>query len=594
MAKLKDFSNDINFIDKIRIAFTNLKDDISLELNTSRASIKELGELHVDNNQYLSKLIQNSKNASGIIYGERGTGKTHLFLLANEDINSKIGKDKALSIYVNLKDISFPINVDEELFNRILSIHIYEQVYIQLIRLLKDKEPNSLVEQIKLIFSREEKEFIQNTKKCILKLLDFKNICFLGSKEFQNLDKGTMSEEVNKKYIEEICEKINASLTNDKLSISYEELEKYSNESSNKLSKQNNYISYLNIQEVKRNLVEIINILKINSITFYIDEWEKLYNQSLLQKYTANYIDKINGNPIYFWIAFVPWRGSLYQLVAGADLPHSINLDTSLIYEESDTDRKKCLAYFKEFINRRLDKYLKEYSIEYDVLFTNENVFEQLVIASMGNNREFGLMLIECIDNYIAYIKEKFVKPRTLKSISLDIAKKAIKSNGEIKKRNIEQKEKAIKLLRDIEKFCFEKESSHFSIIINKDTIEMLSRDEFSELFYHRLIHLRKKDVSEKNGQTEIRLNIYAVDYSSTYNLHKNQKKFLFFLNGEDIHNKVRRYIYSPSDILNSIDISDGTCFKCKNCGTVIDLEKAKMAWEKNTCPNCWGKLYND
>lgn len=594
MKKLKDFSNDIKFIENIRSAFTNLKDDVSLELNTSRQAVKELKELHVDNNNYLSKLIQNSKKSSGIIYGERGTGKTHLFLLANEEINSKVSEHRVMSIYINLKEISFPTEVDKELFNRIFSIHIYEQIYSQLIRLLKDKDASNLLEQIKLLFSKEEKEFIKSIKKCILKLIDFKNVCFLGNKEFQNLDKGIISKENSMKYLEEICEKLNAGIEDKKISVSYEELEKYSNESSDKLSKQSSYISYLNVNEVKRNLVELSNILKLNSITFYIDEWEKLYNISVLQEYTASYIDKINGNPIYFWIAFVPWRGSLYNLVAGADLPHNINLDTSLIFEESVKEKLNCLEYFKEFVNKRIGKYLKDYNIDYLALFLDDKVFEQLVIASMGNSREFGLMLVDAIDNWIIDSKKEIATFNTPKAIGKNIIKKSIISNGNTKKGNIEKYENSLKLLRDIEKFCFEKESSHFAIIINKDTIEMLNRDEFSELFYQRLIHLRKKDIAEKDGQSEVRLNIYAVDYSSTYNLHKNKKKFSFFLNGDEIHNKARRYVYKPSDILQNIDIQEGDSFQCKHCKTVINIKKAKMAWEKNTCPNCWERLYND
>lgn len=98
MLKLREFTSDINFIDNIRTVVANLRDDISLQLNTSRTETKELGELNVDNNQYLSKLIQNSKSASGVIYGEIGTGKTYLFLLTNEDLGSKIGKDRVFSI----------------------------------------------------------------------------------------------------------------------------------------------------------------------------------------------------------------------------------------------------------------------------------------------------------------------------------------------------------------------------------------------------------------------------------------------------------------------------------------------------------------
>lgn len=268
----------------------------------------------------------------------------------------------------------------------------------------------------------------------MLKLIDFKNICYLGGSKFRNLDKGSIEEETSSKYIEEICEELNIG-TNNELSIKYDDIEKYSNESANKLSTQNKYISYLNIQEVKRNLIDIINILGISSITFYIDEWEKLYGKSILQKYSANYIDKMNGNPIYFWIAVVPWRGSLYNLVAGADLIHSINLDTSLIYEESELEKKKCIAYFKEFINRRLGVFLEGYNIDYLTLFTSDKVFEELVIASMGNNRDFGLMLAESIDNYLAYIKEKLIRNRTLKAISSDMIKKSISSSGRIKKK---------------------------------------------------------------------------------------------------------------------------------------------------------------
>lgn len=51
--KLKDFSADEKFTNKLREAFTSLKDDISFNVNTSRATIKELKKLHVDNNQYL-------------------------------------------------------------------------------------------------------------------------------------------------------------------------------------------------------------------------------------------------------------------------------------------------------------------------------------------------------------------------------------------------------------------------------------------------------------------------------------------------------------------------------------------------------------
>lgn len=594
MSELKDLVFDDEFVKKIRAAFTNLKDDISFELNTSREKIKDLRELHVDNNQFLSKLIENSKDASGIIYGERGTGKTHLFLLANEDINSTISENKVLSIYINLKNIGFPEIIDQELFNRIFSIHIYEQVYLQLIRLLKDVSPDNFSKQIKLIFNKSHRDFIAGIKDCLNKLMDFINICYLGGKAFSDLNVGVISTEENAKNLNEICDKLNVSADTKELKINYETVEKYMEESSSKLAKQNNYISFLNIEQVKKNLIALVNILGIDTITFYIDEWEKIYSNNVLQQYTANYIDKLNGKPVYFWIGVVPNRGSLYQLVTGSDLPHEINLDTSLIYEASEYEKSRCISYFKEFVNGRLDKYVKSYGMKYDVLFKDDKAFEQLVIASMGNSRDFGLMLVDCIDNYLAYRKEALVQGRPFKYINLDMIEDAIKSNGQTKKNNIVDKINVAKILKDIENFCFSRSSSHLAIEVNKDNIEALNNKAFSDLFYYRLLHLRKIDVPSKEGDVEKRLNIYSLDYSSTYNLHKNEKKFAFILDYAPIHDKVRRYIYNPKTIIDELNVSEGKSHKCKSCGETVDIERFQKLWDKNTCPYCLEKIYND
>ena len=55
--------------------------------------------------------------------------------------------------------------------------------------------------------------------------------------------------------------------------------------------------------------MDIIDLLGIDSITFYVDEWEKISTIQNCQEYTANYIDTLLDNPIYFWIGIVPYRG---------------------------------------------------------------------------------------------------------------------------------------------------------------------------------------------------------------------------------------------------------------------------------------------
>ena len=81
------------------------------------------------------------------------------------------------------------------------------------------------------------------------------------------------------------------------------------------------------------------------------------YNPEI-QKHAAFFIDRIIDTPLYFWISVVPYRGYLYNLDNGADLQHQINLDDSLIFEASPTDKVLCMNYFKELINNRLDTIL--------------------------------------------------------------------------------------------------------------------------------------------------------------------------------------------------------------------------------------------
>ncbi|PJO44420.1 P-loop NTPase fold protein [Lysinibacillus xylanilyticus] len=591
MNRLSDFVSDNNFITKIKGAFTNLKDDINFEAYNSRQKIKDLLDLHVDNNQFLNSLIEKSKDSSGIISGERGTGKTHLLLLANDNLNSTLKDNKTLSIYINLKNISFPEKVDEELFNRIFSIHIYEQLQFQILRLLRNLDSDTFLEEIKLLFRKDERAAIKALKNALFLLIDFKNVSRLGGNEFSYLSSGNFTLDTRIAEIEEICSKVNTSIKASDLTLSSELFSKRVNESSESLSKSGDYLSYLNLTSVKQNLVTLTNTLSINAITIYVDEWEKIYQNENVQKYTANFIDKINGDPIHFWIAYVPGRGNLYQLIRGADLPHLIDLDTSLIYEESIHEKSRCINYFKEFVHNRLNKFLPSYTVNYNTLFRSDDVFQELVIASMGNSRDFGIMLSHCIDAYFAYRADALIQGRPFQYINKDMIETSIKRHGETKKSNIQLNNKSNIILKDIESFCLDKKSSHFAIKITQENIELLKLPEFSELFYQRLIHVRKKEVSTKEGLSE-RINIYAVDFSSTYNLHKSENRFSFWLDSKPIHDKVRRYVYSLNNIIEKISLAAGESLQCKSCKKIVNVNLHQKAYEKNICPICFENLY--
>lgn len=591
--QLKSFVNDNVFITKMNSAFADLRADYELDLDTSKEKIDELKQLHVDHKNNLANLISLSIKSSGLLTGLRGTGKTHLFLLARNNINENIIENKTLCIYLNLKRLHIPEKYDQELFNRIISLFLYNELVKQLVSLLKDLKGDSYLQKFLLLFNNDKKDFIKSFDKAVEKISIFKGIIKSGSQTYSDLDKGSLNSEDFYKELIDIKSKICNKLDLKSPEVSYELNLQYAEELSKKMSFSNTFVKFLNIDDVRNQLVDILRILNLKSITFYIDEWEKLYYNIKSQEYLSFYIDRLNDNPIYFWIGYVPYRGKLYYLDNGADLQHTIDLDDSLVYESSESDALECISYFRNFINNRLNRYLTEYQIDYKALFNIDKKLQTLVIASMGNSRDFGTMLLKCWSEYQNYISGVSGSGGRYKYLSDDMINKSIKSDGDKKLSNIKDEKDVMAALKDIEDYCITKKSSHFAIEESRENIEMLSNKVFSDLVYHRVIHLRKKSVPPKDMKIQDKLTIYALNYASTYDLHKRDKKFEFITKYEEIHDRVRRYIYKPSNFINNLKIKQGQIFPCKSCNAPIDIDKMKGAWSTNSCPFCAGEIYN-
>lgn len=91
------------------------------------------------------------------------------------------------------------------------------------------------------------------------------------------------------------------------------------------------------------------------------------------------------------------------------------------------------MNYFKELINNRLDYYFDNPQINFHLLFNNDANFEKLVLASMGNTRDFGTMLLKCWSEFQSYRNSPLVQGRPFKYISLQMVTSAIKDNGDKK-----------------------------------------------------------------------------------------------------------------------------------------------------------------
>ncbi|MCB2290417.1 hypothetical protein LGK97_11630 [Clostridium sp. CS001] len=358
--ELKQFVEDADFIERMNKAFADLRADYELDLDESKEKINELKAVHVDNKNHLSNLISYSTKSSGIVSGLRGTGKTHLFLLSRESINENINKNKAIVIYLNVKRLHLPQEFNQEMFNRIFSLFLYNELTKQLNTIIHQMQDETYLKRFLSLFKNNNKEFIINLEKAIVKIGMFKEIIKQGSQTYVNLELGTIENEAFNKELLDIKNKIASKLKVNSAEISAETAMTLISEVSGKMSTNNAYLTYLNIQDVRTQLIDILKLLKLDAITFYIDEWEKLYYNQKFQEYLAFYIDRMIDTPIYFWLGLVPYRGRLYGLDNGADLQHFINLDDSLVYENSKTDKEICMNYFKSFINNRLKQYLAD------------------------------------------------------------------------------------------------------------------------------------------------------------------------------------------------------------------------------------------
>ena len=534
--ELKDFVNDPTFIENMNRAFSDLRADYELSMDSTCEKINELKSLHVDVKNHLSDLTSWSRNSSGVISGLRGTGKTHLFMLARSALNSTLWdaeKSHNLCIYLNLKRLCLPEQFDSDLFNRIFSVFIYDEVSKQLLQILSGLSEENKLKQFLSMFNTQKRKVKENLEKAILSLYEIKQIAYNGNERFSELSTGSLETESYDHLLDEFSTQLNESLTLTDAGFSFDINASSLEEISERLKTNNTYMQYLNVQSVRNQLNSIISLLKIDSITFYVDEWEKISYNPEIQKHAAFFIDRIIDTPLYFWISVVPYRGYLYNLDNGADLQH-----------------------------------------------------QKLVLASMGNTRDFGTMLLKCWSEFQSYRNSPLVQGRPFKYISLQMVTSAIKDNGDKKISNLNSNENTLSVWNDILNFCLSKKSSHFAINESQTELECLRKQEFSDLIYHRLLHFRKAHVPTKDGVLTDKLSIYAINYACSYNLHS-ESKISFITEYKTIHDRVRRYIYHPSAILQKLQIKEGEIFPCSNCGEPINILKMKAAWDNNACPFC-------
>lgn len=585
MKSLRDLVGKEEFVERINTAFSDLRADFELDLDTGKEKVDELLQQHVDSRQHLDNLVALAKKSSGVVQGLRGTGKTHLMLLARHRINGDLLDARNLCIYINMKRLSVPQSVTQDTFNRIFSYYIYECVVSQLEIELKSSSPVGLIAKLKGMIDRDKRDFIVRVGNAIEAFTAGARQWLSGSSSVEVL--GNYSSKLTQKHsdVTRLISRLSSELGLDSAAIKASVAIDTSASNEDGLEVAGDSLRYFDVSHLHRSLKDVVSALQLKSLIFFVDEWEKIYSHRELQGWTAQVINQVIDSPINFWIAYVPYRGSLSPLAIGADLQHRINLDADLIIESSKADRVTCLHYFKEFINRRLKAQFPDGDVTIKTLVNGDKKLEFLVLGSMGNPRDFGTILLAAWQNYKAYRQGTLKQGKPFQYINEQHIRDAIKADGSKKKENILGDGSSTKVWNQIIDYLISRSSSHFCVLENRAQKEALQEREFSELIYHRLINFRKAGVEQKDAAGHDKLMIIAASFSATQELH--DKKISYVKDNGAVDNRVRRYIFDAASVIQRLRVEDGAVHPCANCGGAIDTGKMKAAWEANSCPFC-------
>lgn len=549
------------FSDHIKESITKLSNIIRAERNKELKPVETYAE---------PSLIDRFINVSNqVIFGRRGTGKTHLLLAIQEKLSLTFPSNFNIGIYCDLSKIIPVIEENEE--NRI-------EYCLLVIQNIVDELLKSLIKNLSFIYSNEyfgDNSGSSHKRAQIEQLLQNFNIELSNGRELKKVGKYKFSrEDVNN---------LNASLN-----ISSSPKAEFGGKAESKKMTNDENIKYVSVADLHRLLNEFVNLIPGLQITLLLDEYSEINKES--QPYLAALIKRIviSAN-ITVKIAAIPNRTNLQLrnvniigLEEGADI-FGFHLDNRYVFEINKTATKN-------FFNKLLYNHLTAIAPNiYD--YRDLNILEQflapqalneILIATAGIPRDFLNIFINSYDNFLVN------HTRLQKRVSVRNIRAACRIwYNTDKKEQVEKNVVAHKLLNKIlADIVVGKKSSHF--IVPKQFSDIRA---FQDLLDLRVLHLRKENYSHQDNRGVL-YNVYSVDYGS-YNSLEVTKNSLETNSVEDIEihtidnlRAVRR-IALEADFFNKFLLEVGDGIKCRECHNTIDTSSPPYI-KKKLCNHCF------
>lgn len=557
------------------IEFLNLKEvkeainKLSNNIRSERSDLENYLKIYADKN-IISRLDNNNNQ---VIFGRRGTGKTHLLFAYDKYI-----------IDTNENEINkFPIYIDLRKFLPLFSLNSSPNIETSIIifQSLLNEIVNQIIDNSKYIFGI--KEYGVKTKleeeriNKIQNLLKSINIEFDG-KAFKKLGDFEFSVEEQKK--------LKSSLNiNDKPGLNLER------EKESKLNFTQNNITYISFTEISKILDELTYQLNEVRIVCLLDEWSEIPLD--LQPYLAELLKRVFIASNYtFKIAAIPYRTKLristhgdikIGLEEGGDI-FPLNIDNRYIYEK---DKITTRNFYNELLKNHLYEIDEELFKKIDenkfinIFFATQSLSE-ILIASAGIPRDFINLFILSFNNRINKSQRiilKNVRNATTEWYSSD------------KKEEIDKDILTKKFFEELVNIVIiEKAKTHFLL-----PQKYSDNAQIRKLVDLRVLHLREKGISHRHIQSKT-YDVYSIDYGSYTSLDITKNTLDTDLN--EMLNKVKtienlrdaRSLSIEDDFFDKFNLEVGQGIKCPSCSKTIDTNHAAYVKQK-ICNNCYEKV---
>ena len=505
-----------------------------------------------------------------IIYGRRGTGKTHLLKALQEKLLAD--DQKYLPVYIDLRTFKPTLESNNDLYYALIIfqeivVEVLKCVYVNLDYLYQEYT----VEQQKIIIDPQRRK--------ILALLEKFNRSFDGKSFTKMGETGFRVNEVKKLA------------TNLKIAKIPELFG--SKEVNKEIESEDEKIKYISFSDMSDAISELLEAVDSDRIFCLLDEWSEIPETS--QYILAEFLKRtFVPKKVTLKIAAIPNRTQLISenrigLEDGGDI-FGFPLDNRYIYELYPEITK---AFFNELLYKQL--YLMDpqlYEIFYDNkekrpvhnfinIFLANQALREILIASAGIPRDFLNIFISAYNIF-------FTKTNNRHLVVADIRNATVEWYGVDKKKTVDANSNA-KLLLDkiINDILITKKRCHFLIPEKYEKVK-----ELNDLIDLRVIHLRKRGISHK-GNKGVVYNVYYLDYAcyTSTNLYHNKINTTLLNEIETIDDfrEIRR-VSLEDKFFEDFNMNIGNSFKCPKCGGMIDMNHPSYAQHK-ICMHCWSKI---